>query len=159
MEAIRKVLSEHPFFQGLSAVDLDLLTGLATYQQFESEEFVFREGEKSDLFYVILQGRVALETFAPDRGPIIISTLSEGEVMGWTWILEPFVHRYDAQALEYTRVLALDGSSLRSEFEHYPLLGYELLKRFAQVMVHRLEATRLQLLDMYGIPEPRRRPH
>lgn len=159
MEDIKKILAEHPFFAGLDAEHLELLAGLASTMEFDLKEFVFREGERSDLFYVLLEGRVALETFAPERGPIIIATLGAGEVMGWTWIVEPFIHRYDAQVLELTRVLTFDGKVLRAKCEENHALGYEFLRRFTQIMVQRLETTRLQLIDIYGVPEPRRRPH
>ena len=159
MDDIRKVLSEHPFFENLNPEHLDLLAGLASGMEYQAGDFLFREGEHSDLFYVLLKGRVALETFGLERGPIIITTLGEGEVMGWTWIVEPYIHRYDAHALEFTRVLAFNGSILRGECEKNNALGYELLKRFTHVMANRLESTRLQLIDIYGIPEDRRKPH
>ena len=44
----------------------------------------------------------------------------------------------------------LDGACLRGKCEEDHDLGYELLMRFAQVIVERLQATRLQLLDVYG---------
>jgi CRP-like cAMP-binding protein len=157
MEAIKKVLADHPFFKGLAPEYVEMLASVATNIQFEAKDFLFRDGEESDQFYVILRGRVALETFAPERGPIIVSTLGEGEVLGWTWIVEPYIHRYDAQALELTRVLALDGKSLRRKCEENHDLGYELMKRFTHIMAQRLEATRLQLIDVYGTPLPRRK--
>jgi hypothetical protein len=33
-----------------------------------------------------------------------------------------------------------------------PALGYELLRRFVQVVVDRLQSTRIRLLDLYGQP-------
>ena len=43
-----------------------------------------------------------------------------------------------------------DGACLRDKCEADHDLGYELMKRFAPVMLERLQATRLQLLDVYG---------
>ena len=40
----------------------------------------------------------------------------------------------------------------RVQNESDPELGYELYRRFAQVMYETLQATHLQLLDMYGEP-------
>jgi hypothetical protein len=48
------------------------------------------------------------------------------------------------------RAIALDGKCLRTKCEQNHDLGYELLKRFSQIMSRRLDATRLQLLDVYG---------
>jgi hypothetical protein len=56
----------------------------------------------------------------------------------------------DARALELVRATAFDGACIRAKCEADPRLGYELLKRFAQIIGQRLQATRLQLLDVYG---------
>jgi hypothetical protein len=55
-----------------------------------------------------------------------------------------------ARAVELTRAIALDGKCLREKCEKDHDLGYELLKRFSNIIEQRLEATRLQLLDVYG---------
>jgi CRP-like cAMP-binding protein len=77
--------------------------------------------------------------------------LAAGEVLGWSWLIPPYHWKFDARAIEQTRALALDGKCLRTKCEEDHDLGYELLKRFAQIMEERLQATRLQLLDVYGL--------
>jgi hypothetical protein len=47
-------------------------------------------------------------------------------------------------------VVALDGACLRGKCEEDNRLGYQLMKRFAQILVERLESARLRLLDLYG---------
>ena len=93
---------------------------------------------------------MALETSAPQRGSAIIQTLGEGEVLGWSWLVAPYRWRFDARVVEAVRAIALDGKCLRGRSEEDHDLGYELMKRFAQVMEQRLQAARLQLLDVYG---------
>ncbi len=78
-------------------------------------------------------------------------TVAEGDVLGWSWLFPPYRWVFDAQALELTRALVFDGTCLRGKCEDDHNLGYELMKRFAHVVVQRLQATRLQLLDVYGI--------
>ena len=43
-----------------------------------------------------------------------------------------------------------DGLCLRGKFANDPELGYELMQRFSQVILRRLEAMSIQLLDLYG---------
>jgi len=74
-------------------------------------------------------------------------------VFGWSWIFPPYRWHYDARALELTRTLVMDGQCLREKIEKDKVLGYELMRRFAQVMKDRLEATRLQLVDIYKNPQ------
>lgn len=151
MEKLDAMLATHPFFQDLSQQHLQLISGCASNVRFDAGQFIFREGEDANQFYVIRHGKVSLEIFAPERGAISIQTLGPGEVLGWSWLFPPYTWHFDARALELTRTTALDGMCLRTKCEEDYELGYRLGQRFARVMMQRLQATRLQLLDMYGI--------
>jgi CRP-like cAMP-binding protein len=111
---------------------------------------ILREGEEANHFYLIRSGKVTLQLMTPNKGPVIIQTLHEGDILGWSWLIPPFTWHFDAQAIELTRMIALDGKCLRTKCESDHDLGYELLKRFADILTKRLESTRLQLLDIYG---------
>jgi len=152
METLERILSEHPFLKNLELRYLRLIVGCASNVRFEAGQFICREGEEADQFYVIRHGKVALEILAPGRGPIIVETLWEGEILGWSWLVPPYHWHFDARAVELTRAIALDGKCLRTKCEEDHDLGYELLKRFAHIIEQRLQATRLQLLDVYGHP-------
>jgi len=149
MQTLEPILAEHPFLKGLDPEYLKLLVGCASNVRFNAGQFIFREGEEANQFYMIRQGKVALETLAAERGPITVQTVGEGDVLGWSWLIPPYRWRFDARALELTRAIALDGKCLRQKSEEDHNLGYELLKRFSNIIVERLEATRLQLLDIY----------
>ncbi len=151
METLERILAEHPFFKGMDERYLELLTGCASNVRFEAGEHIFRAEEEANQFYLIRQGKVALEAFAPERGPIVILTLEQGEVLGWSWLFPPYRWRFDARALEFTRAIALDGACLRKKSEANHDLGYDFMKRFSQLMARALLATRLQLLNVYEL--------
>ena len=146
METLRGILVGHPFLSGLEDRHLDLLVGCASNVRFDAGQFILREGEEANQFYLIRHGKVALEVSAPGHGPIIILTLGEGEVLGWSWLVPPYRWKFDARAVELTRAIVLDGKCLRTKSEQDHDLGYELLKRFAHIIEKRLAATILQLL-------------
>lgn len=150
MQTLEAVLAEHAFFRGLRPEDLQLIAGCASNVRFAAGGYLFREGDPSNQFYLIRHGKVALEIFSPERGPIPILTLGEGEVLGWSWLVPPYRKQFDARAVELVRATAFDGACIRKKCEEDPRLGYELLKRFAQMIGERLHATRLQMLDVYG---------
>lgn len=150
METLEHIISEHSFFAGLDQAFLNLVVGCASNVRFEAGTYIFKEGDEANVFYLIREGEVALEIFAPARKPIIVDTLGAGEVLGWSWLLPPFQWAFDAHARTGLRAIALDGRCLRTKCEENHNLGYELLKRFAQIMERRLEATRVQLLNLYG---------
>ena len=150
MHDLEPLLAEHPFFQGLSANFLALLAGCATNVRFDAGEYLFHEGEEANRFYLIRDGGVLVQVFVPGRGAVTLQTLRGGDVLGWSWLIAPYRWRFDARAMEPTRALALDGVCLRGKCDENHHLGYEMLKRFAAIVAERLEATRLQLLDVYG---------
>jgi CRP/FNR family cyclic AMP-dependent transcriptional regulator len=150
METLERILSDHPFFRGLDPRYLTLLVGCAANVRFRTGEFVFRTGEEANQFFLIRQGNLALEISAPGQPPLIVQTVGEGEILGWSWLIPPYHWKFDAHALEPTRALALDGKCMRAKCEADHDLGYELLKRFAHIMEERLLATQLQVMDVYG---------
>lgn len=151
METLERIISEHPFFAGLESYYTGLLAGCGANVRFQPGAYIFKEGEEANEFYLIRSGRVALELFAPQHKPIVVETLQDGDILGWSWLLPPYLWKFHAHAVQDTRAIALDGKCLRGKCEQNHDLGYEVLKRFAQIVERRLEATRLQLLDVYAI--------
>lgn len=151
MESLQRILTEHPFTQGLEEHHLALLTGCASNVRFEPGQRIFREGEEANQFYLLREGMLAIELFSAERGALTILTLGPGEVLGWSWLVPPYRWKFDAYAVQSARTVALDGKCLREKAEKDHDLGYALLKRIAHVMESRLHATRLQLLNVYEV--------
>ncbi len=151
METLERIIAEHPFFAGLDENFTNLMVSCASNVRFRAGIYILKEGDSANTFFLIREGRVAVEVVAPQHKPIIISTLGVGEILGWSWLLPPFQWKFHARAVDDVRAIALDGKCLRTKCEENHDLGYEVLKRFAQIMEQRLEATRLQLLDIYAV--------
>ena len=150
METLDELIAHAPVFAGLGSEDLTLIAGCAQNVGFDDGQLLFREGEPADTFYVVRRGRVSLELHTPERGGLVIDTIEPGEVVGWSWLFEPYVWHFDARAAGPLRAIAFDGACLRGKCEDDKELGYELMKRFAQVMIDRLQHARVRLLDVYG---------
>lgn len=150
MEGFEEILKVHPFFKDLKPEYTQLILGCASNVRFKPGEFIFREGGDAHQFYLIRGGRVALETFVIGKGAITVETLSEGDVMGWSWLIHPYKWHFDARALLETRAVVIDGMCLRNKCDEDSAFGYEIMKRFSEIMARRLHATRLQILDIYG---------
>ena len=151
MEGLERIIREQPFFAGLAAEFCDLLCGCAANVRFEAGQYLFHEGRPADRFYIVRHGRVALELTAPGRGALTFQTASEGEIVGLSWLVPPYHWTYDARALGLVRAIALDAACLRGKCEEDHDFGYEMMKRFMPVLIQRLQATRLQMLDVYGV--------
>lgn len=148
--ALATLIAEYEFFRGLSEEDLRLLAGCGRNAVFQAGECLMREGEEANTFYLLRDGLVALEVHVPGRKPVSLQTLGPGEVAGWSWLFPPYRVQYTVRALRRVRAVAFDGRCLRQKCDADPRLGYELMKRTASVMLQRLQATRLQLLDVYS---------
>ncbi len=150
MQTLEPLLASHPFLKGLDQDHVKLLVGCASNRVFSPGEFLSQEGEDADLFYFIREGKVVVEIYSPLHGPITIQTLDGGEILGWSWLVPPYRWRFDARATDTTRAIVMDGKCIRQKCETDHHLGYEMMKRFAEIIADRVEATRLQLLDLYG---------
>jgi CRP-like cAMP-binding protein len=150
MRRLEETLQELPFFAGMAPGQLELIAGCGSHTGFEAGETLFREGAPADTFYVVRRGTVALELHSPTRGPLTVETVGAGEVIGWSWLFPPYTWNFDARAVTPVRATVFDGACLRGKCDEDPALGYELMKRFAQVFVDRLRWTRVRLLDVYG---------
>jgi CRP/FNR family transcriptional regulator, cyclic AMP receptor protein len=150
MRTLEGILAEQPFFSGLDPRYIQLATGCASNVRFNAGDLIFREGDEADSFYLIREGKVALELFAPGRGSLTVQTLEDGEILGYSWLIAPHHWRFDGRAVNATRAIVLDGRCLRAKCEEDHKLGYELLNRIASILGQSLDATRLRLLDIYG---------
>ncbi len=151
MKTIEDLLKDHHFFKGLDAPYIATIAGCGKNVVFKKGALISRQGESADVFYIIRAGRVAIDIQAPGQGSITIETLHEGDIFGFSWIIPPYIWRFDSRAVEETHAVALDGKCLRGKCEKDHDMGYALLKKFSTVLAQRLEMTRLQLLDIYGL--------
>jgi CRP-like cAMP-binding protein len=149
-ENLTEILRQHAFVADLSEEHMQVLIGCASNVRFEEGAQLIQEGQTADKFYLIRTGRVALEVNINERGSLRIQSVGPGDMLGWSWLISPYRWHFTAVAVADVRAIALDGKCLRNKCETDHDFGYEMLKRLSQVMERRLEATRLQLLDVYG---------
>jgi CRP/FNR family transcriptional regulator, cyclic AMP receptor protein len=128
---------------------LNQLLPLAKDALFNRDQIIFSEGERSEFLYLIIAGSVALETIAAGR-PIRVQTLNAGDATGWSSVIESSRTHFQARALTQVSAIALRGEELRAACERDPALGYAFFKELLGLVTERLDATRMQLVDMYS---------
>ena len=149
-QTLEPIITDQPFFRGMEPTHLRLIVGCAKNVRFDAGQTIFREGDPADHFYLIREGFVSVQFMIPHRGLTTVQTVGEGEVLGWSWLFPPYRWHFDARTQQATHALAFDGKCLRGKCEQDHDLGYEIYKRFMQLVTERLESARLQLLDLYG---------
>ncbi|MDX1691394.1 MAG: cyclic nucleotide-binding domain-containing protein [Acidimicrobiia bacterium] len=151
MPELAERMLAHPFLAGFEPDDVERLAAVSVGPiEWPAEAIVARTGAVADRCYLVERGDLAVEVQRPGRPPRVIQTVNDGEVLGWSWLVEPYRWSFDVRSLTPTTAIELDGPALRAAMEADPSLGYRIVTRFTAVMAGRLEATRLQLLDVYG---------
>lgn len=146
-------LAAHPFAAGMDPAVLRTIVGCCSNAAYRPGEYIFREGEAADNFYLIRHGVVALEIHVPQGPPIVVETLEAGDIFGWSWLVPPYRWSNDARANEQTRLLKLDAACLRRKMEDDRDLGYEIYKRFLPIMAQRLATNRLRIVELAIEPQ------
>jgi CRP-like cAMP-binding protein len=155
VKPVETVLAEHPFLKGLKPEHLRLLADNAMRIQYQLGELIFREGDPANRFYLIERGQVVLESSRRDESAAVIETIGPGDVLGWSWLVPPYYWHFDARATQPTTAIFLYGTRLREQYRQDHDLGYEMMKRMTQVIIHRLQTTRKRLLAV-AVKQPAR---
>ena len=150
MKTIQDLMAEHAIFRDIEPSYRALIAGCGRNRPFVNGEMLMTEGEDANEFFVIRKGKVLLSIHIPGRGELAVETLDAGEIVGLSWLFPPYTVRFSARAVGSVHTIAFDGACLRGKCDTDPVMGYALVKRFAQVMTSRLQATRLRMLDIYG---------
>jgi CRP-like cAMP-binding protein len=149
-DAIHAILISHPFTEGFWPDHIERLRAMASQVRFRPEELIFREGDHSSFFYLLVSGNVALEVIPPGR-PVRVATLYAGEVLGWSSVTgERDGKQFQARSLENVHALAFDGERLRHACEEDHSFGFWFMRSILKVMSGRMHAIRAQLVDVYS---------
>jgi len=147
-------LRDHPFISEMPASSLRRMANHTYRAVFAPGESIFREGMPADRFFLVRSGLVRLDMEVPGHGRVDLETVGADAALGWSWLLAPYRWHLSATAAERTSVLVLDASMMRALMAADPVLGYEMMRRFAAVMFDRLQATRTRCADAGNVTLP-----
>jgi CRP/FNR family cyclic AMP-dependent transcriptional regulator len=148
-ELVLNALHSMEFIQHLAPKQLEKLASISTFVTFSEGATIFREGDDSELVYLIQEGEVSLLTQVPGQGQVTILTLGPGQLLGWSSIFPPKKKTAGAQTNTPTRAIAINAQRLLELCKEDHDIGYEIMWRIAQVVSERLSVSREHLLDMF----------
>ena len=148
MKAIATVLNDNPVLKGMSPGSLGILGDCAGNVSFEEGQMIFGPGEPADSFYILRSGEVGL-VVPYEHGAIEVQKLFKGDLLGWSWLLPPYRWVLKARALTHVDAIRVDAKRLRGVFSTHPEFEHEVLKCLMPVVIQRLNALQLQLVDVY----------
>jgi len=154
VEDVSKELQKIPWFHELNKEHIQKIAEITDVSYVKTGEVLFREGDKQECIYVVIEGRIALDMFIPHRGKIRFYTAEPGEVFGWSSVTPTIRQRTaGATAVVDGLIVCINAEKLRQVCDEDHDLGYLVMRRLANVVAGRLLVTRLQLLDMFANPE------
>lgn len=151
---IHDLIASHCFTRALPREYVERIVEHATVRAYPDGAVLFDEGASADEFHLVVDGRVAVEMYSPGRGTQIVDTVDPCETVGWSWLVPPYRWFFTARAMTDTTVVTVDAVALRALADHDPAFGYALLQQVAGVMLERMHAARVQLVDLYGTGRP-----
>jgi CRP/FNR family cyclic AMP-dependent transcriptional regulator len=138
-------LRAQPLLDGLSDWQLERLAAHGNRSMFHAGRRIFNEGEPAEHLWLIVDGKVVVDTDTAEHGHAVVDTLGPGAMLGWSWLLPPHRWHFGAVAVETTQTVELDGSAVRELCHNDPMLGYQLALAVIHVVTDRLQATRRRM--------------
>lgn len=145
LQALRSI----EFTQDLDITLLEKLASISTPVTFSEGATIFREGDVSELVYLIQDGEISLVTQVPGHGQVTILTLGPGQLLGWSALFPPQRKTAGAITNEPTRLIAINATQLRELSQTDHELGNSIMWHVAEIISDRLRAARVQLLDIF----------
>ena len=144
-----EVLRAHPFSEGMPETLVKKLASLARPVEFDEDEIVFRSGERSMNFCLLICGSAAVEIRTPYYG-FCVETLGPGDAFGWSRLLDDHHTVFQVRAREPISAVFLDGKKLTEACRKDPKLGAEVYYRLARIVAKRVRATEDRLAEFCG---------
>lgn len=147
MNGLDAGIAEHPFLCSMSERDQAVLLECASRKTFAPGEILFREGEPADRFYLIESGKIALEAVLPSHGTVRVETLGPDDVLGWSWLFEPFTWEFQARAIDAGSAISFNAAHLLRLSHEDRRLGCVLMNKMARLAARTLHAAHQRLVE------------
>ncbi|MEU3253829.1 cyclic nucleotide-binding domain-containing protein [Streptomyces sp. NPDC006997] len=136
----------------LPAPQRQRLMDLAREVSFAEDARIFEADGTADRFWVIRSGAVSLDQRVTALQRVTVANLGAGDLLGWSWLFPPYRWDFGAEAFSPVRAYEFDAHAVLALCEEEPRLGFLLVRTVAEILAHRLEMTRGQLMDRYAAP-------
>lgn len=149
-----------PWFVDLPQEQIDCLASISAIHDMEPGDYLFKEGDREDYLFILLEGQVVLEVEVPTRGQVAVYTAESLDVIGWS-SMTPIVRQRTAsvRATQPSLLVALNSKLLMQLCDEDHDLGYLIMRRLANIVANRLLTTRLCLLDIIANTVPQANPN
>ncbi len=163
-------LAAFQLFSDLSSADLSAIAGECDLLEYSNNDVIFKYGETATAIYGVLEGEVALSLVFEDKvlkadidyeealqkrfevfeKPIVVETVSPGEIFGWSALVQPHTSTATATCRAPVQVCAISGETLRRRFAENTALGFAIMNRLSELVSQRLRTRTRKLIETWG---------
>lgn len=151
MVSTHERITGFPLLAGLSRDHIDLLTSAATRVGYVKRQRLFIQDEAAVGCWLVLDGRVAIDSLVLGRGHEIVTVVGPGEIAGWSWLVPPYRWQFGAVALTPVEALRLDTDYLRTVMAHDPEFGLAVTEAMLALARQRASAVDARFADRYRL--------
>ncbi len=125
-----------------------LLMHVLSVCNFGSNQVVFKQGQKADMFYILASGKVAIQ-YKPYDGPeITVSHIEPGGIFGWSAAMGRNNYSSAAISVSESSAYCISHRVMSEIYHEDPETGIILLKTLAEGISKRLHTPCEQVLKV-----------
>lgn len=147
-------LKGHPFFQGLEENYFSDLEECSTRADYPKDIYLLRTQMPANDFFVLLEGQVKLLNHVPGGKVAALETIAAPNIVGWSWLVSPYRWHFDVKTMTPVSTLRIHAPQILAKMALDKALAADLYQRFMALVVERLQAARMQSMDIYANPNP-----
>lgn len=136
---VRRDLSDQcPLFRDMRTLQIRRIILLGRVIRCQNGDKIMRRGERGDGLFILLRGKVAVETVRTDGDADRLKVASTGDVFGLAALMCGRPRVASATALGEAEVLCLDWERLQRISRLFPRSAYKLFRNLSMIMGERL---------------------
>jgi len=149
MKVTSEMLKRADIFEFLRLDELEDIAAISKIEEFEQDDLIFKEGDWAEKIYVILEGRVSIETTIYPGKKLAVYTLTKRMFLGYPSLLRTRKFINNARCLDKVKVITISAEELEDKiFKKDCRRGFLIIKRVAELVAQKLAETRMQLLSL-----------
>jgi len=139
-------IRQSELFMGTSMDFVKKFMDISEMSSHEKGEVLFRENDRAEFFFILLNGCVRLSVGKPKQ--VVYKAERNGEAFGWSSLIGGRVYSASAECLEPTKLLKTASQQLSKVLEEDAENGMIFFKQLAATLGNRL-------LEMYRVIRPK----
>ncbi len=142
-----------PIFTDLTGAETGRILKITQEKTLPPGTEIFKPGDPTDSFYIILDGKVEIVMPSPD-GRTTIFTLSNRSVFGEMSFLGKRPRSALARTVDETRVNRVDGDQFQTLIDKGDIAAYKVIHNFAKLIAGRLRKVEDELIRVLDTVTP-----